>query len=251
MAMAKRTLRRRMRVWLATMALAVGVLTVAPGAVLHGGAADTTSAAKASGRASDGVLDSVLDGASDTDTAKKRSGIYLEGVETGGKDEPKRLIANMPQIEASGMGASMASMGFKKPKMTTKVSGEKSSLRVAPEATFLFVFGDGSQRRPEQMTPEDFMRGATGGDSSMSDLPPNTSSPKDFGLIELVAAEGQRTFTSGNGKQVKCAIEKVEPKVFRIRPAAPLPPGEYGFTWMQSGTASMIWDFGVDGPATK
>jgi hypothetical protein len=236
MAMAKRTPRMRMRAGLATVALSVGVLTVAPGAVLHGRGADRTSD-KASDKASE--------------TGKKRSGIYLEAAETGGKDEPKRLIGNMPQIEASGMGASMASMGFKKPKMITKVPGEKSSLRVAPGSTFLFVFGDGSQRRPEQMTPEDFMRGATGGDSAMSDLPSNTSNPKDFGLIELVVADGQRTYNSGSGKQMKCAVENVEPKVFRIRPAAPLPPGEYGFTWMQSGTASMIWDFGVDGPATK
>lgn len=232
MAAAKRTLPVRM--WLATLALSVGALTVAPGAVLHGRGADKAS-----------------EQASDKDTGKKRSGIYLEAAETGGKDEPRRLIASMPQIEASGVGASMASMGFKKPKMITKVSGDKSAVRVAPGSTFLFVFGDGSRKRPEQMTPEDFMKGATGGDSAMSDLPQNTSNPKDFGLIELVVADGQRIYNSGSGKQVKCAVENVEPKVFRIRPAAPLPPGEYGFTWLQNGTASMIWDFGVDGPATR
>jgi hypothetical protein len=142
-------------------------------------------------------------------------------------------------------------MGFKRPKMITKLSGEKASLRVAPQSTFLFVFGDGGRKRPQQMTPEEVMAAMSGGDSAMSDLPANTSSPKDYGLLELVVADGQRSFNSGGGKQVKCAIENVEPKVFRIRPAAPLPPGEYGFSWMQQGTAGAIWDFGVDGPATK
>jgi hypothetical protein len=205
--------------WLATLTLSVGVLTLG-GAVLHGRA----------------------------DEAKRPSGIYLESAETSGKDEPKRLETVMGQVNPEGLGASMATMGFKKPKMVTKISGEKSGIRVPAQSTFLFVFGARQSRGP---SPNDDIAAtmATMKDS-MNQLPMTTSSPKDYVLVQLTVADGERVYNTGDAKPVKCAVENVEPKVFRIRPAAPLAPGEYGFTLAQQA-AGMFWDFGVDGTATK
>jgi len=205
------------QVWLglAILAMSVGTATV-----LQGRAAQTSADTKAQ--------------------AKRASGIYLESAETGGKDEPKKLSMEMPQMEAAGMGASMATMGFKRPKMITKLGGDKAVLRAAAQSTFLFVFG-GPQGRKQMM--ED----PTG---NMDGLAPNTSSPKDYALIVLAVVDGDRVYDSGKGKQVKCAVENVESKVFRIKPEAPLPPGEYAFSYMQNGMTSLVWDFGVDGPTT-
>jgi hypothetical protein len=211
--MAERT--RVPQVWLAILAISAGTATM-----LQGPRLEARTEARADTKAD----------------AKRTSGIYLESAETGGKDEPKKLESAMPQMEAAGMGATMATMGFKKPKMITKLTGDKASLRVAAQSTFLFVFG-GKQSREEMMM------------GGMDGLPPNTS-PKDYGLIVMTIAEGDRSWTSGKGAQVKCAVENVEPKVFRVRPETPLPPGEYAFSLMQNGMASMAWDFGVDGPTT-
>jgi hypothetical protein len=183
----------------------------------------------------------LLHGASNGKDGKKReSGIYVESAETSGKDEMKQLEGSMPQMQAEGVGASMATMGFKRPKMVTKVGGDKSAVRVTPQSTFLFVFGGPKSQREMMENPM----------GSMSALPQQTSSPKDYALVILALVDGDRVYNSGNGKQIKCAVENVEPKVFRIKPEAPLAPGEYAFAWMNAGAASMMWDFGVDG-ATK
>jgi hypothetical protein len=39
--------------------------------------------------------------------------------------------------------------------------------------------------------------------------------------------------------------------VFRVKPAAALEPGEYGFAYLTQGVAGMVWDFGVDAATTK
>jgi hypothetical protein len=179
----------------------------------------------------------VLQGASDD--KKRESGIYLESSETGGKDEMKQLNSSMPQMGAEGMGASMATMGFKRPKMLTKLSGDKAAVRVPAQSTFLFVFGGQKSQREMMENPM----------GTMNALPQQTSSPKDYALVVLAPVEGDRIYNSGSGKQIKCTVENVEPKVYRIKPEAPLAPGEYAFAWMQNGMASMAWDFGVDGAA--
>ena len=90
--MATRT--RLPQAWLGILALFASALTVG---MVHGRTAVTPAA----------------------DT-KRESGIYLESGDTsgtGGKDEPTRLTAVMAQVTPEGLGASMATMGFKKPKM--------------------------------------------------------------------------------------------------------------------------------------
>jgi hypothetical protein len=216
--MALRT--RRRQAWLATLTLSVGALAI--------------SSSPVAGRVADG---------------KRESGIYLESAETGGKDEPKRLSGTMAQITPEGLGASMATMGFKRPKMVSKISGEKSGVRVPSQSTFLFVFGDGSVRGASPN--DDPMQAAMQMQGQMSSLPAR-SSTKDYMLLALTAEEGSRVYNSGNKKEYKFSVEKVEPNVYRIKPSESLPPGEYAFAFNQGGgAAGMLWDFGVDGTASK
>ncbi len=170
---------------------------------------------------------------------QRQSGIYLESSADASKDAT-RLDASMPQIETQGVGASMMSMGFKKPKMISKLGGDKASARAAAQPSFLFVF---AVSRTQQQMMEDPM-------GSMSQLSQSTNI-KDYALLKLDVAEGDRAYNSGNQHVVKCSIENVAPHVFRVKPNSPLEPGEYGFSYLQGGTAGMIWDFGVDGPTTK
>lgn len=212
---------RRPRAWLTTLTLSVGMVMVSQLAVLHGRGADT----------------------------KRTSGIYLESAE-GGTDEPKRLDATMVNTQVEGLGASMASMGFKKPKLISKLSGDKATLRVPAGSSFLFVFGASMNRGASpDMDP---MAAMAGMKDSMSQLSPQTSSPKDYMLAVFVVADGERVYNSGSGKQVKCKVTNVESKVFRVKPEAPLEPGEYAFAYaMNGGGGGAMWDFGVDGASTK
>jgi len=206
--------------WLATLTLSVGVLTVS-GSVLHGRA----------------------------DDPKRPSGIYVESADSGSKDEPKRLEGTMGQMNPEGLGASMATMGFKKPKLVTKMAGDKSTTRVPPQSSFLFVFGAKMAGRGSSPN-DDPMAAMAGMKDQMNQLSPQTTSPKDYVLVELTVADGERVYNTGNAKPVKCKVENVESKVFRVKPEAALPPGEYGFTLAQQA-AGLFYDFGVDGTATK
>ena len=218
--MALRT--RRRQAWLATLTLSVGALAISSIAV--------------SGRAADG---------------KRDSGIYLESADTGSKDGPKKIPASMAETKPEGLGASMATMGFKKPKMVTTISGEKAGLRVPAQSTFLFVFSEGMGRGGGLSPSDDPMAAMAQMQGQMSSLPAR-SSTKDYMLLGLTAGEGVRVYNSGNKKEFKFTVEKVEANVYRIKPSEPLAPGEYGFAYNQGGgAAGMIWDFGVDGSATK
>jgi hypothetical protein len=218
--MALRT--RRRQAWLATLTLSVGALAI--------------SSIPVAGRVADG---------------KRDSGIYLESAD-GGKDGPKKIAATMAEMKPEGLGASMATMGFKKPKMVTTITGEKSGLRAPAQPTFLFVFSEGNGGRGGMPNPsDDPMAAMAQMQGQMSGLPARTST-KDYMLLGLTAGEGVRVYNSGQKKEFKFTVEKVEANVYRIKPSEPLPPGEYGFAYNQGGgAAGMIWDFGVDGTATK
>jgi hypothetical protein len=165
-----------------------------------------------------------------------KSGIYLEAA----KGET-RLSGNMPKMDAQ-VGAG-AALGFGKPKMTTLISGDKGTLRAPADGTFLFVFSNQTDMRQMASDPSAMM-GMMG---MMDELPGHTSSPKDYALLRLVASDGGgRAWDSKKGEQVKCAVEKLGPKLFRIKPEQPLAPGEYAFAQMQQRAAAMMWDFGVD-----
>jgi hypothetical protein len=170
---------------------------------------------------------------------KRPSGIYLESSADASKDAT-RLDASMPQIQTQGVGAAMMSMGFKKPKMVSTLGGDKAALRVAAQPSFQFVFAVSTSQRQMMEDPM----------GAMSQLSANTNI-KDYALLRLNVAEGDRVYNSGDQHVIKCSVENVAPHVFRVKPNSPLEPGEYGFTYLQNGTAGMIWDFGVDGPTTK
>jgi hypothetical protein len=170
------------------------------------------------------------------DDEARKSGIYLENA----SGEATRLSGNMPKMDAQ-VGAA-AAFGFGKPKMTTTIAGERASLRVPAGGTFLFVFSGRSDMRAMMNDPMAAM-------GMMDELPQHTSSPKDYALIRFAGVDGDRAWDNKKGQQVKCAVEKVSAKVFRIRPEQPLPPGEYAFAVMTQGAAGMIWDFGVDATA--
>jgi hypothetical protein len=208
--------------WLATLTLSVGVLLVA-GAVLQGRPADKS-----------------------TGDTRRTSGIYLEAGDAG-KDEPKRLEAVMAPVTPEGLGASMATMGFKKPKMIAKLPGDKSAQRVPAQSTFLFVFGQTATSRSGPPPDMDPMTAMAGMKDQMNQLPATTSI-KDYILVPLTSADGQRVHNSGEAKPVKLSVDKVDAITFRVKPLAPLAPGEYGFTIAQS--RGVLWDFGVEGAAT-
>jgi hypothetical protein len=163
----------------------------------------------------------------------RKSGIYLEAA-TG----ETRLSGNMPKMDAH-VGAA-AAFGFGKVKMTTSISADKATLRAPADGTFLFVFSNQTDIGRMAGDPTAMM-------GMMDELPRHTSSPKDYALLRLVATDGgDRSWDSKKGEQVKCAVEKLGPKLFRIKPDMPLAPGEYAFAQMQQGAAAMMWDFGVD-----
>lgn len=172
----------------------------------------------------------------------RKSGIYVESPGAAAPAEAKRLDGNMPKVDAQ-VGAA-AAFGFGRPKVTTRLSGEKATTRAAADATFVFVFSGQTDMRTMMNDPS----GAMG---MMSELPGHTSSPKDYALIRMAVVEGDRAWDSKKGEQVKCVVEKMEGKVFRVKPEQALPPGEYAFALMTQGTAGMIWDFGVDATAPQ
>lgn len=165
-----------------------------------------------------------------------KPGLYFESVGEGGKTELVRLEGSRP----ANVGGGGMMVPFKKPKITTTLSGERSSRRLLTERpAFVFVLGAMSR---EQMM-EDPMR--------VMDAPPAiASTPKDFVLAVLTVAEGARSAQSGSGG-LRFQIEPVAGagRTFRVTPDAPLPAGEYGFYFAGKGMgmgSGIIWDFGVD-----
>jgi hypothetical protein len=168
---------------------------------------------------------------------ERQSGIYLEAPNT--TTEPARLETSMPNMQVDGLAGAMLTGGLKKPHIVTKLSGESSSHRASTQPTFLFVFADAKSKNPK--TSQNGMA------ADMSALPITTSSPKNFSLLRLTVADGQRQYDSSKSSEVKFRIENLAARTdFRVRPESPLEPGEYGFA-IQGGSGGMIWDFGVDG----
>jgi hypothetical protein len=166
----------------------------------------------------------------------RSSGIYLESPDHA--TDPVRIVTSMPMTQVDGVGKSMLTGGLLKPKMVTKLSGEASSNRTAAtQPTFIFVFNDPKARNQTAQSNQ--------GMPEMGSLPMGLTSPKDFTLVRLTVADGQRQNDSGKMQQVKVQIENLASKTeFRVRPASALEPGEYGF--LPPGNGGMIWDFGVD-----
>ena len=195
---------RRNGWWLAALTVAMGTGVLTQGAVVHDRGADVP----------------------------QESGLYLEA--DGGK-QPRRLDVVTVQQQPKGIKTSMATMGFKKPKMISQLAGN-AAVRVAPDSSFLFVFGQHVMGAADAMDPAKMQ-------AASNQLAQMTSSPKDYVLIQFEAADGARTY-DGSGKRLKVTTEKLNAIAYRVKPAEPLEPGEYAFTVDKMGIGQ-FWDFGV------
>ena len=85
-------------------------------------------------------------------------------------------------------------------------------------------------------------------------MPFGASKPEDFVLVALtVKGEGREIVLAQKHSKVvptnstfDFTVEKLGDADFRVRPKAPLPPGEYGFFCGASGSMPEIWAFGVE-----
>ena len=169
--------------------------------------------------------------------SQRASGIYLESPDHA--SDPMRLETTMPMMQVDGLAKTMLTGGLLKPHMVTRLSGESSAHRASTQPTFLFVFNEPPKKgQTVQSNP---------GTQDMSGMPVGLSSPKDFALVRLTVADGQRQNDTGKMDKVKIDTEKLSALEYRVRPSSPLAPGEYGFA-PGGGSGGMLWDFGVDAP---
>jgi hypothetical protein len=178
------------------------------------------------------------------------SGIF---VETVGSQAEVRLPSTRFDTKETGIGKSMATMGFTKPQMQGALAGPRAYTRVAGDATFRVQLSEQSASDPQNMSPTDMMGMMgmmNGGDGS---IPPMAKGPQDFALVKLTVADENREAHFGSPgasrpkDAVDVAVEILGPQAFRVKPKHPLPPGEYAF-YVRMGNAPMgpAWDFGVD-----
>jgi hypothetical protein len=92
--------------------------------------------------------------------------------------------------------------------------------------------------------------------------PSAVNSPSDLTLVRFQVDHGNRTQVIelrvfgphgvGDDAHIAFTSERVAPGVFRVTPAADLPPGEYGFTYTvevaEDDTETRVFDFSVSGP---
>jgi hypothetical protein len=169
------------------------------------------------------------------DPKAKPSGIYIEhGTPPISTNEDRIEPTVVTDTEMQGQWK-MAIGG--RPKMVSNLPGVKAERRLTdPKTTFLFVFPANGGRVPtmDLSQLDDIQHGLVMG----------TSSPKDYLLARLTPTTDARQVQAGKNS-IKCDVESVSPRVFRIRPAVPLEPGEYAF-FDKHGIGGKVWDFGVE-----
>lgn len=183
--------------------------------------------------------------------AAPTSGIF---VETAGGQQEVKLPSTRFDTKATGLGKSMATMGFTKPQMEGELAGPKAYTRLASNATFRVQLEPQSGGSAQNMSPEammGMMGTMFGGDGS---IPPMARNPQDFALVKLTVADEARQAHFGAAgasrpkNAVDVAVDILGPNAFRVKPKRPLEPGEYAF-YVRMGNSPMgpAWDFGVDG----
>jgi hypothetical protein len=166
-------------------------------------------------------------------TAPERPGIYLDAA----AGDPRRLpLETTTDLEMKGVGKAVLTQGIMKPKQLVKHAGAKSAFAIkGPLPAFVFRF-------PPKAMPQDpaAMMAYSGEDA----LPWGTKHPKDFILAQALVAGDTRVFDTGKIEKIKFDIEQLQSDTFRVRVAAPLPPGEYAFFMgTAGGSPAMIWSF--------
>jgi hypothetical protein len=172
---------------------------------------------------------------------QRPAGIYLL---SGG--QLQRIEYNVSgQTKTGGFLGSALSYGIAK--VSTKVVLQGESARVAThEQTPTFYF----------YLPAAVSRA---GSSSFSQSSSEPSSPNDFSLMRLERKGGGRELRIGRGNitgfqsgvvgkdRVNITFDEARPGVFLVRPASPLPAGEYSFVMIGAGgvSAAKLFDFSV------
>jgi hypothetical protein len=175
------------------------------------------------------------------------SGIF---VEAGAGQPETRLPSTRFEIKESGVGKSMATMGFSKPQMQGAFAGPKANTRIGGDATFRFQLDQKPSGASQNMSPQDMMAMMNGGDGA---IPSMAKGPQDFALVKLTVANENREAHFGSPGSsrpkdgVDVTVENLGPGLFRVKPRHTLEPGEYAF-YVRMGNAPMgqAWDFGVD-----
>lgn len=169
------------------------------------------------------------------------SGIYVV-LASASSGAPVRLEPAAPMMgTAEGGWKSAFTGGFSKPATVLTIANAKSPHRVAdPRATFEFVF----PAKTGPSTPGDIADMAEMIDESRNGLLRMTSHPKQYVLAQLETKDETRVLRAGKSPVATVDSEAAGPKVFRVRPREPLPPGEYGI--YQKDAPGRIWDFGID-----
>jgi hypothetical protein len=153
------------------------------------------------------------------------------------------------QMKTSGilgyaLTAGIASMGMK-----VTVSNSSARVRTSPQPTFYFFF---DESRPNANS------------SSFMGASLAASSPNEFNLVQLERKGDHRETKVGkmniggakmgvmDKDRLQFRYDAIRPGVFRVTPAGPLGPGEYGFLYSVGGAgltgamAGRIFDFGVE-----
>ncbi len=173
-------------------------------------------------------------------------GIYLE--DAAAKTE-KAIAASLTlDFQGKNIGASMLTLGLIKPKTLFSFEGTRSDLRLGAQPAFRFRFAPKRDAQAMQ-DPAQAMEMLSG-----KGMPMGAAKPEDFVLVSLTVQgeERQLVLVQKRGAMKPknatfgLSVEKLGDGDFRVRPKAPLPPGEYGFFCGSAGAMPEIWAFGVD-----
>jgi hypothetical protein len=134
---------------------------------------------------------------------------------------------------------------------------------IAKVSTKVVLQGESARTTTHDQTPTFYFylpaAVARSGSSSFSESSAEPSSPNDFSLMRLERKSGGRELRIGRGNitgfqsgvvskdRVNLTFDEARPGVFVVRPAAPLPVGEYSFVMIGAGgvNAAKFFDFSV------
>lgn len=188
-----------------------------------------------------------------TAPATHESGIFAV---LPGDTTETQIKGSVAQQKNKGIAKSIITQGFSKPSLEMRLNGGAATLRLASgEATYYFYFPE-PQKKPDANNPPplpDLTATASMMNNMYSALPPQAKNGAgDFVLLRLQAGDNERIADMGKSPgnkpkdPIAFAVEKTGPLTYKVKTKDALPPGEYGFNFVGSGSAGGIfWDFGI------
>jgi hypothetical protein len=160
------------------------------------------------------------------------------------------------KMHQKGTVAMTLTFGVTRGHVRAVFSGAHAPVRVpAGSPAFFFYFGDTAGKPFDPNDPMAAMAAlqSLGGDAP----PPGADDAAQFELVRLQSEGDSRSVETGtvggfrgsSGKSrdaLDVHVEKLGAHEFKVAPAAPLAPGEYGFLFTGQGPSAQVWDFGVD-----